>query len=262
MFYKDMIEINSDRAELKYISSIIDVNFTYSATPKHMTLQYSNLPKQYGWDAMTTTYAFANGDIYRADIVITPKFQTQSYIFLHELGHALGLDHHGTSIKETLMIESSIANSKYTVSELNRVTSYTHSDIVDLWGMYGVSRSFVGEIKGDDRNNTLYGGKHATDYLDGNDTIFGMHGNDTIYGNGGNDIIYGGNGVSDASDVADTIYGGAGNDLIYGNGGNDLIYGNAGHDTLYGGVGADTFFLDAQDTAMDFTQGIDTIIYI
>lgn len=257
MYIDDTISVNILRKEFAYVSSIVDLKFTLAAGHPVLDIRYNNTPSKFNWDGMTTFI-----DDNRTEITILPKFKSQSYLFLHELGHVLGLDHHGTSVEDTLMVPSYTINSKYTSSELSRIATYTTSDIIDLWGRYGISREYVGEIKGDLRNNILFGGTHATDYLDGDDTIFGMHGNDTIYGNGGNDIIYGGTSVADPTDSADTVYGGVGDDLIYGNGGNDVLYGNQGADTLYGGLGADTFYVDNYDQVIDYQSTADTLIYV
>ncbi len=264
-FYTDQIEINSTRQELAYISSLVDVTFKYSANPLHVKISYDNSPAQWGWDGVTHEWQLNNGQTFYADVHITPRFQSQSYLFLHEMGHVLGISQPAntqTPVTTTLMAWASYVNNNYTASQMNNITKYTHGDIADLWGLYGVSAQYKGDVIGDARNNTLYGGRGIVDPTDNADKILGMLGADTIYGNGGDDTIYGGTGEFSPIDSADTILGGAGNDLIYGNGGNDIFNGGAGVDTLYGGAGADIFYVDKLDIVMDFQQGVDSLIFI
>jgi VCBS repeat-containing protein len=96
-----------------------------------------------------------------------------------------------------------------------------HAEGDTLVGIEDVLGSrFNDVIKGDARNNRLWGG-------DGDDTIDGGAGWDTIMGGAGNDLIYGGDG-------GDNLFGGDGNDTIYGGNGKDYIWGGDGDDYLVG----------------------------
>ena len=259
-FHSEIITINQWRPELDYIQSIIDVHFRLAPIAADITVHYDNIPLQFGWDGITTIWS-AGDYIFRAEAHIRSKLQDQTYIFLHEVGgHALGLDHHGSTLEETLMIDADTGN-HYSRATFDAIKEYTHGDVLDLWARYGVSSQYTGNIVGDTRNNTLFGGRGVNDPLDNGEALFGMAGDDLIYGNGGNDTIYGGIGVVDPNDTADTIYGGAGNDLILGNGGDDILYGNEGVDTIYGGVGADTIYADAGDVILGLTSD-DTVIFV
>jgi Ca2+-binding RTX toxin-like protein len=242
----------------------VDVTFKYNANPLHVKISYDNTPAQWGWDGVTHEWFFPNGQTSYADIHIVPKAQSQSYLFLHEMGHVLGIsqpENTQTPVTTTLMAWASYVNDNYTVAQMNKITQYTHGDIVDLWGLYGVSAQYKGDVIGDARNNTLYGGRGIVDPLDNSETVKGMGGSDTLYGNGGDDTIFGGNGLIDPNDMGDLIFGGAGNDVIYGNGGNDTIYGGAGVDTIYGGVGADVIYYDKYDILYG-TDDTDTLFLI
>jgi len=245
-FYTESIRTNFYRQELTYISSLVDVRFTQVANNYDVTFTIGNAPLG---DAQTN-WASSGNYITHADMIFEQPFATQKYLFLHELGHVLGLDHHGTSLSDTLMVDGATVNANYTRAQVDAITQYTHTDIIDLWGKYGVSTQYTGNIYGDSRNNTLFGGTSATDSLDGAELTAGMGGADIISANGGNDTIYGGTGQADSLDGNDTIYGGYGNDLIYANAGADLIYGGAGADTIYSGMGIDTIYYDKYDVLL------------
>ena len=133
-------------------------------------------------------------------------------------------------------------------------------------------------ITGNDRYNSIYGGK-GNDGLsdsaavivgggaalyggDGDDTLTGSNaddaidggaGVDSINGNGGGDIIHCGPGT----DV--DVHGGDGNDTIYGDDGNDTIDGGGGVDTIYGGNGDDTISGGASDDGLQGGPGDDLL---
>jgi Ca2+-binding RTX toxin-like protein len=223
-FFTDTITVNFWRPELEYIQSVVDVKFQYGLSAM-LTLAIDDATQ--GFDGYTTWWDDAAGQTYRANIHILPSFASQSYVFLHEMGHALGLDHHGHSLDETLMIESDDLNGRYTVAEVNAVTQYTPGDILDLQARYGTPDG-IPELWGDWRDNVLFGGQGVVDPVDGDEIL----------------------------------HGGGGNDRIYGNGGNDTIAGDAGSDTLFGGLGADTFYVGAGDLVMDFTPWEDAIVHV
>jgi len=248
-FYTETIRTNFYRQELDYISSLVDVRFSQVTSNYDVTFTIGNAPLG---DAQTN-WRYSGDYITHADMIFKQPFATQKYLFLHEMGHVLGLDHHGTSLSETLMVDGATVNANYTRSQVDAITQYTHSDIIDLWGKYGVSTQYTGNIYGDARNNTLYGGTSATDSIDGAELLAGASGSDIVFGNGGNDTIYGGSGQSDLVDGNDTIYGGYGDDLIYANAGADVIYGGAGADTIYSGIGADIIYYDKFDVILGFS---------
>jgi len=161
-----------------------------------------------------------NNDHRWATTSTTGRFDIQS-VALHELGHAIGLDH-TTSTAEVMF--SSLAP-----ATLHR--SLGSGDVAGAQHLYpeATSPSCVGSIA------TVIG-THGDDLLtgtNGDDVFVGLGGDDTIYGNGGNDLICGGSGH-------DTVHGGTGNDTVYGQSGSDSLRGDAGNDELFGGTGYDT----------------------
>ena len=168
---------------------------------------------------------------------------------LHEVGHAVGLDH------------SDVANvvmSGGLGTEPTGLTPYWFppgrdvlqpDDIagaVALWGPPGRN--------GGSGNDTLVGGT-------GNDTINGGAGNDEIYGQGGDDVLLAGDGndVIDGGEGNDRLWGQAGNDTLIGGNGDDLIFGQAGNDTIEGGAGGDVILSGEGEDAIAGGAGNDGI---
>lgn len=260
-----LITINYIGPELDYIESIFNIEFRYSVSPMIVySVSDSNSPHD-GY----STWLWVDGTLRAGSIEISPQFVGQQYLFLHEIGHALGLfEHRAGRLDETLMFED---GGGYKRTTLDKVTGYGSMDIVDLTGIWGTSRQWLGPVHGDARDNTVFGGTGVYDPYDGPEETKGMHGEDIIYGNGGNDTIYGGTSTADPEDGADTIYGGIGADIIYGNGGDDSIIGGPGNDTIYGGIGIDTiyggegidvFFVDIRDVIPDYRSDVDILHFI
>jgi Ca2+-binding RTX toxin-like protein len=145
-------------------------------------------------------------------------------VALHEIGHAIGLDHYDAApaIMNTYVDRS--------------VSDLTSSEIDGIHALYGLE-TMAGTLSGSDAEDMLTGTAGADTIIGGagNDTISGADGADLIYGNLGTDIATGGLGD-------DTLFGGQGSDLIYGNLGNDAVYGNLGDDVISAGQGNDLLF--------------------
>lgn len=235
-----MIYVNFYRPELEYIESVINVEFAFNPGAANLTLEYVPNGALHPSDGFADwVYESATKRLVSGNIQIEQDFHGQSYLFLHEIGHTLGLvEHRPGSPDQTLMFAG---GGGYSRSFLDGVNEFGSMDIVDLWGIWGVSDDWKGMAKADHRDNVLYGGSGPVDAGDNSDLLAGGHGVDTIYGNAGDDTIFGGVDVFDPWDSGDVIYGGLGSDVIYGNGGDDTIWGNDGNDILFGGAGTDTF---------------------
>jgi serralysin len=112
----------------------------------------------------------------------------------------------------------------------------------------------VDTVKGDNGDDTIYGGVSAADANDGDDALYGDLGNDILYGNAGNDTLFGGRDLIDGEDGNDALYGGLGDDTLYGNAGNDTLVGSLGNDQIYGGLGDDTIII-TQGNQLDTVWG-------
>jgi Ca2+-binding RTX toxin-like protein len=157
---------------------------------------------------------------------------------LHEIGHALGLEHFDGA--------SSIMNTYYGVLAL------TSGDIQAVRTLYGFVRtSYVGTAANDkfDLHSlklalTISGGS-GNDFLWGgsaNDRLFGNAGRDIIIGDRGSDTIYGDNDATSVTGSNDQLLGGYGNDSLHGGGGNDYLHGEWDNDKLNGGAGSDLIY--------------------
>ncbi|WP_293572941.1 metallopeptidase [Phaeobacter sp.] len=206
---------------------------------------------------------------------------TYGYVtLLHELGHALGLQHpHDGSL--TLVPQSDIP--EHTVMTYNHAPNYVTElgtfDIQAMQHLYGTADSFGTALEGNEweilggqgspiiiranaEDNTIIGtneattinGKEGHDHIQGreaNDILRGSQGRDTVVGGLGDDRLFGGNGhdtligglIDDGysgGPDSDRLFGERGNDLLAGGAGTDLLSGGRGRDTLIGGDGADT----------------------
>lgn len=231
--------------DINYIMSLINVNLVPVSGNAMISLNYGD--NVFGDGDGLTTLTFTDTtktSIATASIEIKPQFADSGYLNLHELGHALGLDHDFSTnnIGVSIML---FGNPNYSRGTLDDVSHYGTNDVAKLLTFYGTADQ---AINGGDGNQVIaaWGGK---------DTVNGNAGNDTINGNQGNDSLHGGM-------DNDLIHGGQGNDMLFGDIGNDTLYGDAGNDTLTGGSGADIFFIDVNDVVTDFQAGIDTLIHI
>ena len=158
---------------------------------------------------------------------------------LHELGHALGIDHSDVSN----VVMSGSPHTPYSYQFGRDVLQ--PDDIAAAQALFGLpARDLVSTAdNGTDGNDTLIGdaGDNVFQGGFGNDVIHGWDGDDTLMGNGvywthwdnPQDNYW--SRTFDGSTDRDTIHGGAGNDFINGNAGADVLYGGSGNDTIFGG---------------------------
>lgn len=208
----------------------------------------------------------------------TSAFQT----ILHELGHAMGLEH---PWEGGITLDPAIDDQWHTVMTYNG--SFPHTDhlgtldIAAMQAQYGASGAVAGwgvtlvagvldvtgtlgadDILGVAGSNRLYGGagadlvhgRQADDTLHGGggaDQLSGNGGSDRVFGDAGNDALYGFGAVAGWDNNADRLYGGGGvdtvtggsaGDRLFGGKGRDLLDGGDGDDTVHGGAGADSLY--------------------
>lgn len=207
-----------------------------------------------GW----ATYAYASTSRTNSGNFVIDRdgdFDQGTYAFqvlLHELGHAMGLQH---PHEGAYQLAGGYDSQAYTVMTYNISAPYLETlailDIEALNHLYGAPVDATGWTMGwngaRDRLEILAGA--ADDFVNGgkgdnfirgrggDDTLIGRENADLLSGGGGQDLIIGGEGYDD-------LRGGAGKDRIYGdldddggwNGGRDRLSGGKGNDRLFGGA--------------------------
>lgn len=204
--------------------------------------------------------------------------------FMHELGHALGLQHphevSGTPVLRDQLKYSIMSYRDFAGDSLDGYTSAFYpttpmlDDIKAIQTLYGKNMSF-------NAGNTVYkwGATQSiyqtiwdaagVDTIDASNQLKGvvLNLNPGTFSQIGKTFFNGKTSVNDClaiaydctienaigSALSDTLYGntagnvlsgGAGNDRLFGYAGNDVLNGGAGIDTLIGSVGNDTYYLD------------------
>ena len=165
-------------------------------------------------------------------------------LVLHEIGHALGLDHENSGVPTVMTSTLSVGTLQqddiqgiqavYGAQD-NANWSY---DLADGQVNFVVTNSSPGLIVNGNGQHNEITGNDANNILNGNsgfDTMYGGAGFDTMYGGLGNDTLDGG-------DNADSLLGGEGDDNLIGGQGTDVLYGDAGNDTLNSGDSADRLY--------------------
>ena len=184
---------------------------------------------------------------------------------LHEIGHALGLDHYN--------LGPAIMNAYASAS----VNDLQQSDIDGIRALYGAGASMARIVNGTAAADMIYGDDTAHDAsLAYDEVIFGNGGADTIHAGGGNDWIWG-----KAGDNSNTVfYGGAGavvlvafgngthwlqagtgDNILIGGGGTNTFVGGAGKDQLWGGAGNNTINAGTGDSLLVGGHGGTNFLY-
>lgn len=193
-----------------------------------------------------------------SDVYIDHESANWLQLYLHEIGHALGLKH---PFEGDIRLDPSVDNYGATVM------SYTpDADPKDQLGY--LDHDAIRYLYGDNAQD----GKHVagwswnaakqtlTQYgFDTDETILGIGGDDVIHGNAGNDVLQGreGNDVLHGGEGNDTLLGGYGGgkglDRLNGGNGDDLVeirYGVGSRLAIDGGAGTDqiSFWFQAKAT--------------
>ncbi len=203
------------------------------------------------------------------------------YTILHELGHAVGLDH---THEGAYTLSSGIDSTANTVMSYNYdgsqqgLKSLDHAALQDIYGgtvmSTGWSLSHNGSKSRLDGSGTGaadsfalpsmvdgsgmatkimgYGGNDAITGNNAMDILRGNSGNDYLNGQGGSDKLRGGSG-------ADSLFGGSGSDFIHGGSGDDTLYGGAGNDDLIGASGSDDLYGEMGNDLLSGLLGDDAL---
>lgn len=288
--FAEQLFIDAANAAFDAWQSVANLTFTYiegDADIDVTTADASQVPALAGTTVGLASYFYGGGDISGNQVAeITDatiymdlanawspfgESNILSYfgVLLHEIGHALGLDHvadanqiMNTPISTNALGDGDIAGIRvlYGVRQVGSDAADTLTLLDERADQPFNALGGNDQITGSSLADTIYGGL-------GNDTLSGQMGNDRLVdtrgdnqlnGNGGNDTLVGGLGTLTADGGAnddiiiggigdDTLNGGSGNDAIRGDPkgsflhGNDSLTAGTGDDLLEGGGGADTF---------------------
>ncbi len=227
-----------------------------------------------GWanTAESSTYSTGSGELV---IDNAGNYDEGSYGFqtmLHELGHAMGLEH---PWEGAITLSKAIDDQAHTVMTYNSTSPYTsHLGSLDIAAMqyqYGAASAVRGWTVAMDRQILTVQGSGRGDAIlgvAGSNRLFGGGGADSLHGRQENDTLHGGNG-------ADQLYGNMGSDKLYGDGGDDTLfgfedstgwcegrdrlYGGDGNDQLFGGMQADRLFGGKGNDLLDGHDGSDIL---
>src|SRR5262245_20285553 len=205
----------------------------------------------------------ANTIATNGDIVFDSSDQfTTAMLFdvaLHEIGHAIGLEHVPQNNPLAVMnplIQAGLPLQPDDIAGIRAIYGLPPAGVV-LTGTPGPD--VLGGSAGSDTINGLGG----NDYLAGfgrSDILIGGDGNDIATGGAGDDTIYGGPGDDNLLGDADNdiLIGEAGEDIQQGGSGNDFLYGGAGDDRPYGGTGDDVIISGEGNDVLVMEDGNDT----
>ena len=277
----EVAETSSNVGDLRFTFSSFDIDSEFSG--------FAYFPSRFPSAADVWLNSDVAGESYSPGTI-------EQLILIHEIGHALGLDH---PFVGEITLPTNLDAKNYTVM------SYTEPVNVNYRSTYTIKTPMVYDILA---IQYLYGAN--TSYNTGNDIysyVPSQHSFEVIWDAGGIDTIDislfssgsyidlrdgsysslsysdwnvsnnlgiafnaiienaiggSGNDIIFGNDVSNALSGGAGDDILRGYEGDDTLNGGTGSDTMYGGLGADTFYVDSiNDIVIEYgLEGLDTII--
>jgi Ca2+-binding RTX toxin-like protein len=206
---------------------------------------FAFFPVEEAESALDGSASLIGGDVF-INSSETASTRNDLHLYLHEIGHALGLKHPFEGDTQLKRSEDWVKNT---------VMSYNGNwSTGQKLGKYDIKA--IQFLYGEDDGKRSHKNKSEKIFGDDSDDRFdGKGGNDRIEGRGGADILLGGKGD-------DRLSGGIGDDSLSGGKGKDKLNGGSGLDILTGGLGNDTFVYSAADNAdtiTDFVSGSDRI---
>ena len=278
------VQIAKTETALNYIASVIDVQFkkTISANGLNTFVFANNNQSSSAGSANYPSNSMIGSDIYFDTSAINSKFADGSYAALtliHEIGHALGLEHPfsyaqagGGGLSDPPYLTGAEDSTAWTVMSYEDTSAqyylnFSPLDIAALQYIYGPSKSaragndiykvsssgpnFIWDGAGTDTIDLSAVNQGATIFLTpGYWGFVGSQQAANITSSGQVTVNFGsiienltGSSFADklyGNDTDNLIAGGLGNDRLDGLAGNDVLIGGLGDDQLNGGLGIDT----------------------
>jgi hypothetical protein len=261
------------RGLLASIESFTGLKFVEVASAGDAVITFGSVNSgTYGfaWSPLGSQTGTYDGDVWVNFAVVGSVLEpgTMAYrTLVHEVGHALGLEHAVLPSSEITWQYSVMAGSRYPTLSDDLADEYRLYDVAALQSLYGVNSAHA----------TSYDVYDASMLVDRTYVIWDAAGHDvmdlsasakavridltpgsfsTAHSTGQNNIA-----IAFGALIEDAI-GSAWNDFIAGNAAANLIMGGRGNDTLSGGDGRDIFAFGlnwGSDTITDFVRGVDRL---